>query len=757
MPFRGHIGLLTLVALLTACGDSDSDSSGTNVPVPDTSDVVEANDADGATDDALAPPVDTADTADDAPVGGDTVVSDAVEDASDAAIVTDADDATPQDGTTMPDGMPDIAMDSSDGMVWPDGMSQDSWPMDTMPNPTDTAEDASPGGDGPANDCETNADCPPLHYCAGECVCFDGYECGGECIDVQSSMEHCGECDNACGAGGTCDMGTCGCADNQMSCGASCVDPMTSPDHCGWCDNPCAAGSVCSGGQCKPTPPRPVWPPAGSTVGTSKPVFEVALPEGGIAANIKVCANPECTAIVTQLYALDGAAAPTNALPPGIVYWNATTVTELAVGQEESATWPLTIQPTPANAPLAWGVSIDFDHDNRGDVLTGGCGVGACTKKAYLFYSEPPGIDTDLDATLAPPPDLGDALSYGWAVESAGDVNGDGHIDIIVGGGISGGVYVHWNGADGVDPAPTNVWADENSFFGFSVAPAGDVNRDGYGDIVVGTFFDLTGFEPAPLHVHLGGPNGLSDAPDSKSVSTSMALGTSVAGACDVNGDGYADVIAGASTNETFVFHGSAEGLNEAQDTVLTGTGNFGIDVACAGDVNGDGYADALVGAPDVGEAYLFLGSSDGLETEPQATLTGAGQYGLAVSSAGDVNGDGLSDIAVGGNGTVDIYFGNASGVSTVPTTSLVGDSGYFGDAISASDTNGDKLSDILVTQVAFKDGAENVWSGSVMVYLGSTFGVASEPAVTLVSPDDDPGFGFSIARSDARSSEVPQ
>jgi hypothetical protein len=231
-------------------------------------------------------------------------------------------------------------------------------------------------------------------------------------------------------------------------------------------------------------------------------------------------------------------------------------------------------------------------------------------------------------------------------------------------------------------------------------------------------------------------------------MSTSLALGTSVAGACDVNGDGYADVIAGANTDEVFVFHGGPEGLSETQNSHLLGTGTFGIDVACAGDVNGDGYADALVGAAAVGMAHLFLGSEDGLSNSPQATLTGPGDYGLAVSSAGDVNGDGYSDIAIGGNGTVEIFFGSPTGVAGAPNAVLVGQSPYFGQGISASDTNGDKLSDILVTQVGVKNGAENVWTGTIYVFLGSAFGVSSEPAVTLQSPEGDEGFGFSIANA---------
>jgi hypothetical protein len=726
--------ILFTVMLLGACGDSSSE--GETSPPLQTSDATDTPGADVAVEADSEPVADG--EPNDAP---NEVVSE------DTTMESDSEDAALDPDTEDTASASDTVSDVDDAWVFPDIWSEDSG--NNGGNDGGQSGDGAATGDSEDGPCQSNEDCPYLMVCGAlGCTCPDGYECDGVCLDVQTSLEHCGECDNACGTGSFCDMGMCACAASQMNCDGDCADPKSDPNHCGWCNNACAEGSICQDSACSPLPPKLIWPPAGATVGTVMPIFEVALEGGGYAANVKVCANPECTSLVTQ-FVTDGATGgPTNMLNPGVYYWTATTITTQSVGQLQSPVWSFTLQDAGGETQLAWGASIDFNHDNRGDVLTGGCGAGACTKKAYLYYSEPPGIDTDLDLTLEPPPDLGDQLAYGWAVESAGDVNGDGHIDIIIGGGLSGGVYVHLNSADGVDPAPANIWADGNSFFGFSVAAAGDVNRDGYGDIVVGSLLDLETLQPVPLHVHHGGPNGLSDAPDSKSMSTSLALGTSVAGACDVNGDGYADVIAGANTDEVFVFHGGPEGLSETQNSHLLGTGTFGIDVACAGDVNGDGYADALVGAAAVGMAHLFLGSEDGLSNSPQATLTGPGDYGLAVSSAGDVNGDGYSDIAIGGNGTVEIFFGSPTGVAGAPNAVLVGQSPYFGQGISASDTNGDKLSDILVTQVGVKNGAENVWTGTIYVFLGSAFGVSSEPAVTLQSPEGDEGFGFSIANA---------
>jgi hypothetical protein len=141
----------------------------------------------------------------------------------------------------------------------------------------------------------------------------------------------------------------------------------------------------------------------------------------------------------------------------------------------------------------------------------------------------------------------------------------------------------------------------------------------------------------------------------------------------DVNGDGYADLIVGASsqdnpeTNEgqAYVFFGSATGPSLTPDVTLDNPldqahGSFGFSVASAGDVNGDGYADLIVGAssqdnPETneGQAYVYFGSATGPSVTPDVTLDNPldqanGYFGRSVASAGDVNGDGYADLIVG-------------------------------------------------------------------------------------------------------------
>jgi hypothetical protein len=203
--------------------------------------------------------------------------------------------------------------------------------------------------------------------------------------------------------------------------------------------------------------------------------------------------------------------------------------------------------------------------------------------------------------------------------------------------------------------------------------------------------------------VYHGSASGLSTTPNwtAESNQAGAQFGYSVASAGDVNGDGYSDVIVGASlfdngqTDEgrAFVYHGSASGLSTTPNWTAESNqagAQFGFSVASAGDVNGDGYSDVIVGArlfadgeTDEGRAFVYHGSASGLSTTPNWTAESNqedAQFGFSVASAGDVNGDGFSDVIVGAhrfdNGETDegrafVYHGSASGLSTTPQMRL--------------------------------------------------------------------------------------
>jgi len=227
---------------------------------------------------------------------------------------------------------------------------------------------------------------------------------------------------------------------------------------------------------------------------------------------------------------------------------------------------------------------------------------------------------------------------------------------------------------NGLPPAPnwsyqSNIW---NGTFGFSVASAGDVNGDGYDDVIVGApYLANPTMMEGRVYVFLGSATGLGTSPvwTAESNLQDAMLGSSVGSAGDVNGDGYDDIIVGAYTysngqqgeGAAFIWFGSATGLGPNgtpanadwmvegnQDDALLGTS-----VGTAGDVNHDSYDDVIVGSPgynNKGVAFVYYGSASGLSTTPSWTAepNQACSFSYSVSTAGDVNGDGYDEVIIG-------------------------------------------------------------------------------------------------------------
>jgi hypothetical protein len=198
------------------------------------------------------------------------------------------------------------------------------------------------------------------------------------------------------------------------------------------------------------------------------------------------------------------------------------------------------------------------------------------------------------------------------------------------------------------------------------------VNGDGLADIVVGApgFDDLGLYDRGRVLLYLGPLTGSRVDPvwTFDGDQAGARLGYSVAGAGDVDADGFADIIVGAPFSDSgrvLVFHGSATGPAFAPDWSARSTqspAEIGAAVAGAGDVDGDGYADVVVGAPKLGDASqpaegqirVFTGGLHGLAQGWAWSAEGQqanALLGVAVAGAGDVNGDGLADVVAGGTG----------------------------------------------------------------------------------------------------------
>lgn len=315
----------------------------------------------------------------------------------------------------------------------------------------------------------------------------------------------------------------------------------------------------------------------------------------------------------------------------------------------------------------------------------------------------------------------------GMSLSGAGDVNGDGLADIIVGapsnnasGSKSGRAYVVY-GKSGNAPVDLSMLSatagamgfeiggipeyNDNNKLGYSVSGAGDINGDGYDDVVVGVVNgDVNAVDAGRSYVVFGGP-ARSGGPDLAAIAAGASTagfvingqaasdhtGWSVSSAGDVNGDGLADLIIGARdaspagrqfAGRAYVVFGKTDGavVDLAALSNPANTLGFAIDgalardragmaVSAAGDINGDGLADVLVGSSEAsaggpyarGVTHVVYGKADGapvdllgLQSGASSAgflIIGAGQFnrsGIAVSAAGDVNGDGYADLFIG-------------------------------------------------------------------------------------------------------------
>jgi hypothetical protein len=352
----------------------------------------------------------------------------------------------------------------------------------------------------------------------------------------------------------------------------------------------------------------------------------------------------------------------------------------------------------------------------------------------------------------------------GGSISMAGDVDGDGNSDALVGASryngdglsrgaaflLSGDIEGEVSAGDGV---ATLIGENDHDRAGSSVAIVGDTNGDGFDDIVVGAFAeDAGGSRAGAAYVVLGpvsGEMGLGSA-ESKLIGEvgDDFAGSIVAPAGDANGDGMMDFYVGAygydggmsNVGATYLLHGpvDAGGSDLSFANVrYVGAGNgeeSGYSVANAGDFDGDGIDDALIGAPNateggsyVGAVYLVLNSDDfdGSMDLDEADarwhgINGGDQAGYSVSTAGDQDGDGRDDILIGApghdaggseSGSVFMVYGGTSMLcgdgDLCPSLSLldadaklIGERGddFAGGAVAGGgDINGDGIPDVVV------------------------------------------------------------
>jgi hypothetical protein len=575
--------------------------------------------------------------------------------------------------------------------------------------------------------------------CAPPFADCDGNTSNGCEVNLDASFDNCGACGTSCASsigGRMCANGACidvPCPFGYHYCGGRCqsvfstsacgmlscspcpTDPHGTADcSTGSCAIICSGEYVAYGTRCLPGP-RPIAPLSGAVIHSQSPTILLDTPNivpftmetefCRVAVTDATMACPAAMMIGTTQSSADMpgpfALVPSIPLPSGIVYWR---VRAMSGTGRWSPAWWFDLR---AGAGAAVG-AMEMDLDRNGSLDLAVASPNAAMPSVRIFNGTASGLSTTAGVTITAP---ATSVGFGTVVTNAGDVNGDGYSDLLVtapeSAGMVGRAYLYLGGAAGVATTPSLTLSglDDRGLFGTAALGGFDVNADGFGDVAISASATsgLSGPVNGRVYIFYGGPDGLSPNP--------------------------ADVL---------IAPGSSDG--------------FGAALA-AGDFSGDRIADLAVGAPDSfwgGSVYLFYGSKSatplfggGPSFTMNATSTDE-HFGAQLAMDGDVDGDGHADVAIGSPtvnssaGRVTILLG---AVASPPPR--VFDGSVAGEGLGArlafvGDLDNDGFDDLVSANPDASGGA-----GALTVLLGS-----GTRGATVAGPDGALGrFGVALSR----------
>lgn len=528
-------------------------------------------------------------------------------------------------------------------------------------------------------------------------------------------------------------------------------------------------------------PPRQLSPLSTSTVNAVQPTLRFAPSVGADDTRIQVCRDRALSVGCASGRVERNSWRPATDLAPGWWFWSARPVVGSAVAGRASPVWQFRVPRRDRGRDTSSWSASDFDGDGRGDAVVSAVVPASSSVFLYDFSTIEPTVRTLLASAAA--------SEQGHAISPAGDIDGDGYGDLLVGARLEserglerGRVRVFFGGARGLDAARSvSIDGDaDGDRFGAAVDAVGDLDRDGYGDFVVGATHARPGgmVEAGAAYVYFGAEN--------RSFSRRVTLsgrapferfGSAVTGVADCNDDGLADVLVtavsaswmGASdAGRLAVYFGTGTGIATSPSFEIGGAAasdQLGLRVG-AGDVNGDGLGDWIVGSWSAtragrsltGEARLYLGAATPTLAQTVEGANAGDQLGMSVEIVGDCDADGYDEVVVGANtalsgadrtGAITLFRGGPTGIDSLVSATLRGRApgDQLGWEIGApGDVDGDGLDDVLVGAPRASGGAGALLDvGPVLHQLGRV----TTPRPRWIESSGAQGLGFCIAQRD--------